>query len=38
MILKFFKDVDDAIKDFTKQSDYIFNELSKDVNKSAAFL
>ena len=37
MTLKFFKDVDDATKDFTKQSVYIFNELSKDVNKSAAF-
>ena len=37
MTLKFFKDVDDATKDFTKQSGYIFNELSKDVNKSAAF-
>ena len=37
MTLKFFKSVDDATKDFTKQSGYIFNELSKDVNKSAAF-
>ena len=37
MTLKFFKDVDDATKDFTKQSGYIFNELSNDVNKSAAF-
>lgn len=37
MTLKFFKCVDDATKDFTKQSGYIFNELSKDVNKSAAF-
>lgn len=37
MTLKFFKDVDDATKDFTKQSGYIFNELSKDVTKSAAF-
>lgn len=37
MTLKFFKNISDATKDFTKQSSYIFNELSKDVTKSAAF-
>ena len=37
MTLKFFKNISDATKDFTKQSSHIFNDLSKNVTKSAAF-
>lgn len=37
MTLKFFKNINDATKDFTKQRVCIFNDLSKDVTKSAAF-